>query len=211
MLPDLSDIRKISTTGRIQCKSGPGGERFRAGAYLGGPSLSVASQRSSCCLRRCRTAPAFSSPPRNTGRTICPDVWNKERLERSRRESVSDRRTHLVIFHALHGQMVAVDPHSVPEDAQTVLLLLLKHLKVNRKAYYMWNMCLNCGRESHSIRGSTECQHRVNSSRHQATSSGLPRTCWCALIPIPDESSPAARCWICTASLKAKPAQLHWP
>lgn len=80
------------TTGRIRCKSGPGGGGFRAGAHLGGSSLSGASQRSSCCLWRCRTAPAFSSPPRNTGGKICPDVWNKKNSSVHR--GVRHRQTH---------------------------------------------------------------------------------------------------------------------
>lgn len=102
--------------------------------------------------------------------------------------------------------MVAVDPQSVPEHAQTVLLLLLKGLKVNRTAL-LCHKCLN--RASHSVTGSPECQHRVNSPRHRAICSCLPRTCWCALIPIPGESSPAARCWTSTASLNAKPEELR--
>lgn len=103
--------------------------REGGGAYLGGPSLSGACQRSSCCLWWCHKSPAFSSPPRNTGRK------NFSRCFKQKKKfpvAVCHRRTHLVGFNALHGQMVAVHPQSVPEDAQTVLLLLLKHLTDTR-------------------------------------------------------------------------------
>lgn len=70
-------------------------------------------------------------------------------------------------------------------------------------SYYGYNTFWNCGWVSHFVTGSTECQHSVDSLHPHVTCSGLPRTCWCALIPILDGRHPAARCWICTASLKA--------
>lgn len=144
--------------------------REGGGAYLGGPSLSGACQQSSCCLWWCHTSPAFSSPPRNTGRKNFSRCFKQTKAFPT---AVRHGRTHLVGFDALHGQMVAVHPQSVPEDAQTVLFLLLKHLTDIQGYTCCLSFvvtCVICVETADEwvtpLQEVLECQHSVDSSRH---------------------------------------------
>lgn len=212
MLPDLSDIRKISTMGCIPCTLGPGGERVRGDLTWG--VRACLSHLNETVVVLGDVAPLQRFPRRLVAleEQFVQMFWTREHfgtvhagVHHRQTDRCTHTHTHLVIFHALDGQMVAVDPQRVPEDAHAVLLLLLKHLEVNRTALlhvHTADEWVTLFREVQNV-----TMVRI-SSRHHAICSGLPRTCWCALTPIPGEWRPAAPRWISTASLEANPGEL---